>query len=205
MNNNNAGVTLFTLGYDVTISEKLGASANLGYAMNSKKNTTRDNSIGTELNAQLDYKMFPNLTTSLTAAYVILGDFYKHIPWISLGVIGLRAGLRYRAGVDKAENMKQMRPPQQEQQYYQPMMQPEHQYQPQPMMQPPQMQPAPYQLYPQTQTQTPTTTTITTTRPTTSDQSFSFPSNNSSFFNNLDGFSSSQQPIRKGGSWNKKK
>lgn len=37
-----------------------------------------------------------------------IGDFYKHIPWISLGVIGLRAGLRYRAGVDKAENMKQM-------------------------------------------------------------------------------------------------
>jgi hypothetical protein len=37
------------------------------------------------------------------------------------------------------ENMKQMRPPQQEQQYYQPIMQPEPQYQQQPMY--PQMQP----------------------------------------------------------------
>ena len=50
-------------------------------------------------------------------------------------------------------------------------------------------------------------TQLSTQRPTTSsyDQSFSFPSNNSSFFNKFDGLSSTpQQPIKRGG-WSKKK
>lgn len=79
INDGNRGVTLFTAGYDATITPKLGASANVGYAMASQKQTTdKSKSLGVELNAQLDYKMFTNLTTSLTGAYVVLGDGKKY-------------------------------------------------------------------------------------------------------------------------------
>jgi hypothetical protein len=78
-NNVNRGLTLLTVGFDATINDKLSASANIGYAMSSKKYVAdKEASIGTELNAQLDYKMFSNLTTSLTGAYVILGDAKKY-------------------------------------------------------------------------------------------------------------------------------
>ncbi|MDD5285449.1 MAG: hypothetical protein PHD54_06290, partial [Desulfuromonadaceae bacterium] len=78
INNGNQGVTLGVLGYDATFSPKLGASFNVGYAMASNKyKTTADKSLGTELNAQVDYKLFPNLTNSIMAAYVVLGDHYK--------------------------------------------------------------------------------------------------------------------------------
>jgi hypothetical protein len=78
-NNANRGLTLITVGYDATITDKLGASANIGYALTSQKYAAdQSSSIGTELNAQLDYKMFSNLTTSLTGAYVILGDAKKY-------------------------------------------------------------------------------------------------------------------------------
>ena len=83
-----------------------------------------------------------------------------------------------------------------------PQMQPPPIRQPQmPQMQPPPM-PQPFQLFPAQQE-----TSMPMQRPTTSsyDQSFSFPSNNSSFFNKFDGLSSTpQQPIKRGG-WSKKK
>ncbi|MEI7815642.1 MAG: hypothetical protein WCI45_00495 [Desulfuromonadales bacterium] len=85
INNGNRGVTLLTVGYDATISDKLGASANIGYAMASQKQvgataalSDKSTALGTEINAQIDYKMFSNLTTSLTGAYVILGDGKKY-------------------------------------------------------------------------------------------------------------------------------
>jgi hypothetical protein len=73
-NNNNRGVTLFAAGYDATISDKLSASANIGYGLASEKRGANSTSIGTELNASVNYKMFSNLTATLQAAYVILGD-----------------------------------------------------------------------------------------------------------------------------------
>ena len=82
-------------------------------------------------------------------------------------------------------------------------------------MQPQMPLPKPYQIFPNQplrpmpipmqppmpiQMQPPMPIQQTTTIPTTSyNQSFSFPSNNSSFFNKLDNFSSTQQPIRRGG------
>ncbi len=78
-NNNNRGLTLFTLGYDIKFNDKLAASANVGYAAASKKQgigaaADVSASIGTEVNAQVDYKMFSNLTASLQLAYVFLGE-----------------------------------------------------------------------------------------------------------------------------------
>lgn len=73
-NNGNHGVTLLAAGYDTKFSDKLSASANLGYAMYSEKDAVADASIGTEINAQIDYKMYTNLSASFQAAYVILGD-----------------------------------------------------------------------------------------------------------------------------------
>ncbi len=78
-NNNNHGLTLLALGYDLKFTDKLSVSANAGYAMYSQKGTATDSAIGTEINAQLDYKMFANLTTSVQVAYVILGDAVKTV------------------------------------------------------------------------------------------------------------------------------
>ena len=71
---NLSNVTLLTAGYDAKITDKLDASVNLGYAMANEKAGANSSSIGTELNAQVNYKMFANLTASLEAAYVVLGD-----------------------------------------------------------------------------------------------------------------------------------
>lgn len=71
---NLSNLTLLTLGYDAKITDKLGASVNLGYAILNEKGTLSSSSIGTELNAQVDYKLFANLTASLQAAYVFIGD-----------------------------------------------------------------------------------------------------------------------------------
>jgi len=84
INNGNRGLTLLTLGYDAAITDKLGASANIGYGMASEKQATdKSASLGTEINAQVDYKLFTNLTASLTGAYVILGDGKKYASNVS--------------------------------------------------------------------------------------------------------------------------
>jgi hypothetical protein len=83
-NNGNRGVTLLAVGYNTNFSDKLGASANVGYAMASQKQATdKSESLGTEINAQVDYKMFPNLTASLTGVYVVLGDGLKYASNVS--------------------------------------------------------------------------------------------------------------------------
>lgn len=73
-NNANQGLTLLTLGYDFKFNDKLAASANIGYAAASEKRGANSASIGTEINTQVDYKLFSNLTASLQLAYVVLGD-----------------------------------------------------------------------------------------------------------------------------------
>ena len=71
---NLTNLTLLAAGFDAKITDKLDASFNLGYAMANEKAGANSSSIGTELNAQVNYKMFANLTASLEAAYVVLGD-----------------------------------------------------------------------------------------------------------------------------------
>jgi len=82
MNNTNHGVMAGFLGADFKVNDKFNASANLGFAFNSEKQqltaTTeeKDDYLGTELNLNLNYKLYPNLTATLQGAYLMLGDYY---------------------------------------------------------------------------------------------------------------------------------
>jgi hypothetical protein len=71
------GLTLITAGYDGAV-DKVFYNANVGYAMTSEERTTagvkEDGTIGTEINAQVGYKMYDNLSISLAGAYAILGE-----------------------------------------------------------------------------------------------------------------------------------
>jgi hypothetical protein len=67
---NGAGMLGVFGGYEATMG-KLFYNANIGYAQ-SEKGTKKG--IGTELNAQVGYKLFDNLSASGAVAYCILGD-----------------------------------------------------------------------------------------------------------------------------------
>lgn len=60
-------------GYEGT-ANKLFYNANIGYMAAAEKRTGEDNSIGTEINAQVGYKIYDNLSASVAAAYAFLGD-----------------------------------------------------------------------------------------------------------------------------------
>ncbi|WP_224961473.1 porin [Geomonas subterranea] len=52
-------------------------NANVGYMRAAEARAAEKKSIGTEVNAQVGYKIFDNLTASVAAAYVFLGDGLK--------------------------------------------------------------------------------------------------------------------------------
>lgn len=60
-------------GYEGTAG-KLFYNANVGYMMAAEERGTEDAGIGTEINAQVGYKLFDNLSASAAAAYAMLGD-----------------------------------------------------------------------------------------------------------------------------------
>ncbi|GAB4303384.1 MAG: membrane protein [Desulfuromonadia bacterium] len=60
-------------GYEGKV-DKMFYNANIGYMMANKERGTEDAGIGTEINAQVGYKMFDNLSVSAAAAYAMLGD-----------------------------------------------------------------------------------------------------------------------------------
>jgi hypothetical protein len=85
--NNNQGVIGAFLGYDVDI-DKAFVKGNLGFASAARENQTfkpknlnkndyNGNYIGTEVNAEVGYKISENLTASLVCGYVFLGEYYK--------------------------------------------------------------------------------------------------------------------------------
>ena len=89
-NNNGEGVIFGSLGYDMPITQKLSGAANLGFAAVAKGNetvvrhinknsglTNSSNYLGTEVNAELNYKAHPNVTFGLRGGYVFLGDYFK--------------------------------------------------------------------------------------------------------------------------------
>ena len=87
--NYDQGVIGAFFGYDVDI-DKVFIKGNLGLASAAKANQTfkvknlknsnayaNGNYIGTEVNAEVGYKISQNLTASLVSGYVVLGDYYK--------------------------------------------------------------------------------------------------------------------------------
>lgn len=60
-------------GYEGTVN-KLFYNANIGYMAAAEERGSEDGSIGTEINAQVGYKIFDNLSGSVAAAYAFLGD-----------------------------------------------------------------------------------------------------------------------------------
>lgn len=66
------GLILATLGYEGTAG-KLFYNANVGHAR-AAEDRNRDERIGTEINAQVGYKLFDNLTASVAGAYAFLGN-----------------------------------------------------------------------------------------------------------------------------------
>lgn len=60
-------------GYEAAMG-KLFYNANIGYAQTAEKRAGEKSGIGTELNAQVGYKLFDNLSASAAFAYAILGD-----------------------------------------------------------------------------------------------------------------------------------
>jgi hypothetical protein len=61
-------------GFDGT-ADKLFFNANAGYVRTAnKQNSNEDKSLGTEINAQVGYKLFDNLSISIAGAYAFLGD-----------------------------------------------------------------------------------------------------------------------------------
>lgn len=81
-NNQNRGVVFLSTGYDMPLSDKLNCSANLGFAWTDTNRADDKNGnqyLGTEINAELVYKVVENVTLSARGAYVFLGDFYEDV------------------------------------------------------------------------------------------------------------------------------
>jgi hypothetical protein len=76
LTNGGRGLIFFGAGYEGT-ANKLFYNANVGYAMVAKARGNEESGIGTELNAQVGYKIYDNLSASLAFAYVVLGDGLK--------------------------------------------------------------------------------------------------------------------------------
>lgn len=109
--NNNQGLVGCFIGYDVNI-DKAFVKGNLGFAAVAEENSNKpvnkktnsgnaSDYIGTEVNAEVGYKISENLTASLVGGYVVLGDYYKDTvtsngsittpdnPWKSMVVLNL--------------------------------------------------------------------------------------------------------------------
>jgi hypothetical protein len=83
MNNGNHGVMAGFLGADFKVNDKFTANLNLGTAYNAEKQTIagvkeKEDYLGTEINLNLNYKLYPTLTATLQGAYVMLGDYFDN-------------------------------------------------------------------------------------------------------------------------------
>lgn len=73
------------IGYELPVSDRLTTAANAGFAAVAKDNKVytgtarQSNYLGTEINAEANYKLLENLTVGVRAAYVFLGDYYKGV------------------------------------------------------------------------------------------------------------------------------
>ncbi len=78
VSNAGQGIIFGSLGYDYIFTTKLSASANAGFAAVAKnKGTGTSDYLGTEINAETNYKLNPSVTLGARAGYVVLGDYFK--------------------------------------------------------------------------------------------------------------------------------
>jgi hypothetical protein len=79
VSNNDQGVIFGSLGYDYTFTDKLSASANAGFAaVAESKGPNKSDFLGTEINAETNYKLSPSVTLGARAGYVMLGEYFKN-------------------------------------------------------------------------------------------------------------------------------
>ncbi|KAB0671820.1 hypothetical protein F6V30_04365 [Oryzomonas sagensis] len=72
------------IGYELPLTDRLTTAANAGFAAVAKDNGAfgkahKSNYLGTEINAEANYKLLENLTGGVRVAYVFLGDYYKGV------------------------------------------------------------------------------------------------------------------------------
>jgi hypothetical protein len=67
------GLMLATLGYEGTAG-KMFYSVNAGYGQTAEERNDEDGYLGCEINAQVGYKLYDNLSASVAGAYMALGD-----------------------------------------------------------------------------------------------------------------------------------
>jgi hypothetical protein len=80
-NNLNQGLVMGSVGYDHACTDKITSSINAGFAAVATNNhsiaTGSSNYLGTEVNAESNYKLTPNMTIGVRGGYVFLGDYFK--------------------------------------------------------------------------------------------------------------------------------
>lgn len=78
------------IGYDLPINSRLSTAYNAGFAAVAKDNGNKplnrltgkaneSNYLGTEINAEVNYKLLENLNASVRVAYVFLGDYFNGV------------------------------------------------------------------------------------------------------------------------------
>jgi hypothetical protein len=82
VSNYGQGVIMGSLGYDYAFTDKLSGSSNVGFAAIANDDTATygggdSNYLGTELNAEANYKLTANVTLGARGGYVFLGDYFK--------------------------------------------------------------------------------------------------------------------------------
>lgn len=83
VSNYGQGVILGALGYDYAFSDKLSASANVGFGAIAddkfSKASGSSDYLGTEINAEANYQLTANVSFGARAGYFILGDYFDGV------------------------------------------------------------------------------------------------------------------------------
>ena len=74
--NRDQGLIGASVGANLAI-DKFFATTNVGMAFTAKKASNRNTYIGTEINGEVGYKLYDNMSALVRAAYVVLGDYYN--------------------------------------------------------------------------------------------------------------------------------
>jgi hypothetical protein len=82
LNNNGKGTIAAFAGYDLALGKVfINSNIGIGAVANDNANTYggSSNILGTEFNTEIGYKLYDNMTASVQAAYLVLGDYFKGI------------------------------------------------------------------------------------------------------------------------------